>query len=66
MAVLNHAAGFLRRTLAQRLDLRYTPRLRFHYDELAEQAPRLEVLIDRAVQPAAKDEQALEGNGGVA
>lgn len=66
VAVLNHAAGFLRRTLAQRLDLRYTPRLRFHYDELAEQAPRLEALIDRAVQPAAENEPRLEGSGGVA
>lgn len=60
VAVLNHAAGFLRRTLARRLDLRFTPKLRFHYDELAEQAPRLEALIDRALAPAAADKPMLE------
>ena len=50
VAVLNHAAGFLRSAIARRHDLRTTPKLRFHYDDLAEEAPRLEALIDRAVQ----------------
>lgn len=31
-AHLNRAAGFLRRNLMERLDLRYTPRLEFHFD----------------------------------
>ena len=49
VAVLNHAAGFLRSSIARRHDLRTTPKLRFHYDDLAEQAPRLDALIDQAV-----------------
>ena len=48
--VLNGAAGFLRSTLAGRHAMRTTPRLRFHYDELIEGGPRLEALIDRAVE----------------
>ena len=54
VAVLNHAAGFLRSAIARRHDLRTTPKLRFHYDDLAEEAPRLEALIDRAVEADAK------------
>ena len=48
--VLNGAAGFLRSALAGRHAMRTTPRLRFHYDELIEGGPRLEALIDRAVE----------------
>lgn len=47
--VLNRAAGFLRRRLASRQSLRTMPRLRFHYDELAERGPRMQALIDAAV-----------------
>lgn len=47
--VLNGAAGFLRSAVAGRHTMRTTPRLRFHYDELIEGGPRLEALIDRAV-----------------
>ena len=47
--VLNGAAGFLRSAVAGRHAMRTTPRLRFHYDELIEGGPRLEALIDRAV-----------------
>ena len=50
LAVLNGAAGFLRSALAGRHAMRTTPRLRFHYDELVEGGPRMEALIDRAVQ----------------
>lgn len=46
--VLGHAAGFLRSELAKTLNTRTTPKLRFHYDELPEQASRLSALIDRA------------------
>ena len=48
--VLNHASGFLRSAVAARMSLRTTPKLRFHYDRLVEEGPRLEALIDRAVQ----------------
>ena len=49
VAVLNRAAGFLRSALARRLDLRSTPRLRFHYDDLPAQGPHLDALIRQAV-----------------
>ena len=49
LAVLNGAAGFLRTAVAARHSMRTTPRLRFHYDELIEGGPRLEALIDQAV-----------------
>ena len=48
--VLNHASGFLRSAVAARMSLRTTPKLRFHYDRLIDEGPRLEALIDRAVR----------------
>ena len=48
--VLNHASGFLRSTVAARMSLRTTPKLRFHYDRLVDEGPRLEALIDRAMR----------------
>jgi ribosome-binding factor A len=47
---LNHAGGFLRSALAQRLKLRTVPQLRFHYDESVERGIRLSALIDKAVE----------------
>lgn len=46
---LNHAAGFLRSMLAQRLMLRTVPQLRFDYDVSVERGVRLSQLIDEAV-----------------
>ena len=50
VGALNGAAGFLRTAIARRNTMRTTPRLRFHYDELAERGARLDELIDRAVR----------------
>ena len=65
LAVLNGAAGFLRTAVAARHSMRTTPRLRFHYDELIEGGPRLEALIDQAVdadagQGSAQDAQPVD------
>lgn len=49
ISVLNKAAGFFRSTLAKRHSMRTTPKPRFHYDELVEDGPRLEALIDQVV-----------------
>ncbi|MEY1660896.1 30S ribosome-binding factor RbfA [Isoalcanivorax beigongshangi] len=46
--VLGGAAGFLRSELARDLNTRTTPRLRFHYDRLPEEASRLSSLIAQA------------------
>ena len=42
---LNHAQGFLRHELAQRVDLRVFPRLRFHWDPTFEKAEVIERII---------------------
>lgn len=43
---LEHASGFLRSTLAKRIELRTFPRLRFFWDPTPERAERIERLID--------------------
>jgi ribosome-binding factor A len=45
---LEHAAGFLRSTLAKRIKLRTVPQLHFHYDVSVERGMRLSRLIDEA------------------
>lgn len=49
LEVLNGAAGFFRSELAKRHRMRTTPKLRIHYDELMEEGPRLEALINKAI-----------------
>ncbi len=46
---LEHASGFLRSELAQRIRLRIVPQLHFEYDESVERGVRLSNLIDQAV-----------------
>jgi ribosome-binding factor A len=48
---LQHAAGFLRSSLAHRLSTRTVPDLHFSYDESIERGVRLSRLIDEAVKP---------------
>jgi len=50
---LNKAAAFLRRRLAEKMNLRIVPRLSFVYDKSIETGTRLSSLIDKAV---AKDQ----------
>lgn len=52
---LDHANGYLRHGLAQRIDLRTFPRLRFHWDPTPERAERIEHLIASLHQPADPD-----------
>jgi ribosome-binding factor A len=49
LKVLNHAAGFLRHKLGQRMRLRTVPELRFHIDHSIEEGARIDALIDAAV-----------------
>ena len=62
IAVLEHAAGFLRSAVARDSTMRSTPKLRFHYDELIVEGARIETLIRRAVA-ADKDSQQRRGDG---
>jgi len=43
---LNHASGFLKKELANRIELRTFPELRFYWDPTPEQAERIEKLLD--------------------
>jgi ribosome-binding factor A len=42
---LEHASGFLRHALAQTIELRVFPRLRFHWDPTPERADRIERIL---------------------
>ncbi len=42
---LESASGFIRRMLAQQIQLRSFPRLRFHWDPTPERADRIETLL---------------------
>jgi len=48
VAGLNHAAGFLRHALSERVILRQVPALRFVYDESVERGDNIERLLARA------------------
>jgi len=55
LEALEHAKGFLRHTLAERIELRVFPRLRFHWDPTAEKAERIERIL--ASLPGSDDEK---------
>jgi ribosome-binding factor A len=42
---LDHASGFLRHALAERIELRSIPRLRFHWDPTPERADHIDRLL---------------------
>lgn len=46
--VLNGAAGFLRRELAQRMKTRTVPELKFEYDRVPEHGAHMDALINQA------------------
>ena len=62
--VLSGASGWLRSLIAKRSQMRTTPRLRFHYDHLIEQGPRLEKLIDTAMRSQAANDEDKSGSTG--
>ena len=45
LAGLEHARGFIRHTLAERIELRVFPRLRFHWDPTPEKADQIERIL---------------------
>jgi ribosome-binding factor A len=45
IASLDNASGYLRKALAERIELRAFPRLRFHWDVTPERADRIERII---------------------
>lgn len=57
---LEHAHGFLRREIAQRMRLRSVPQLHFHWDPTIERAERLNQLFDEIDVPPAEEEAPAE------
>ena len=56
LAGLQSASGMLRREVAQRLGLRFAPKLTFHYDESPEAKDRIDRLLDEiAKEPKAEE-----------
>ena len=55
---LQHAAGFLQRKIAQRIDTRYTPKLEFILDEGIQHSFEIQQLLGELLPD--EDEQALD------
>jgi len=53
---LNHASSYIRRELAQRLQLRFTPELRFLLDDSWERGARVDELLGQLQSAASSDE----------
>jgi ribosome-binding factor A len=56
LRALKRAAGFLRRGLASRLQLRNVPSLAFHADPSLRQGARIEEILSREAPPPEEDE----------
>lgn len=67
LRTLRHAGGYLRTLLAQRIELRSFPRLRFHWDVTPERAENIERLLAEIRSeapvdaPAVEDDQEFDG-----
>ena len=55
---LQHAAGFMQRKIAQRIDTRYTPKLEFTLDEGVQHSLEIQQLLGELLPD--EDEQALD------
>lgn len=60
---LDRATPFLRRRVAESLNLRRAPELRFHYDEHIERQQRVETLLQEIAAERTAREQDAEGDG---
>jgi ribosome-binding factor A len=61
IAALNHAGGFLRHELAQRLTVRHTPEILFRLDESIERGARVLDLINQVSTGAAASAAGAHG-----
>ena len=57
LVALEHAAGFLRRELAQRLQLRHVPELHFERDKNPDADSRIDFLLRRAKKSKGREEK---------
>ncbi|HML39451.1 MAG TPA: 30S ribosome-binding factor RbfA [Bellilinea sp.] len=58
LAGMESARGFIRKALAERIELRVFPRLRFHWDPTPERADRIERIL-ATLRPSDEGEQDL-------
>ncbi|MBI2027261.1 MAG: 30S ribosome-binding factor RbfA [Deltaproteobacteria bacterium] len=56
LAGLNSAAGYIQRILGKRLELRYTPRIVFFYDDSFEYEAKIDELIEETKKNRSNDE----------
>lgn len=57
---LNHAAGFLRRSLGSRLRMRSIPALKFYYDETIEHGMHINSLINEGLAKGVADDPSTD------
>ena len=66
IAGLNHARGYLKHEIAQEVDLRVMPRLRFFWDPTTERADRIDTLLAKLHEESGQmddtDEVILDGD----
>jgi ribosome-binding factor A len=62
LAGLEHASGFLRHELAERVELRLFPKLRFHWDPTPENADHIERLLASLREESSKNQKGQEKN----
>jgi ribosome-binding factor A len=55
IAGLRSATGYIRREIAHRLSLKYTPELKFEYDDSIEEGSRILALIDSVIKEDGRD-----------
>jgi len=60
LAALNHAAGFLKYELANEIDLRIMPKLRFFWDVTPERADRIDTLLAQLREEREVEEETAE------
>jgi ribosome-binding factor A len=60
--VLKDAAGYLRTELAQNMQLRTVPKLRFHFDASIDRGRRLHSLIEQTVRENKKSTEIKNHN----
>lgn len=58
---IRRAARYIRGLIAERMELRYTPSLRFELDETAEKAQRIEELLRQEAEELELNEEGDEG-----
>ena len=59
---LSHAAGFLRRKLAQSIDIRSFPQLRFNWDPIPENAERVDKILSKLKSESEENNEPVNSN----